>query len=75
MAAACRCARRARVESGAGGVRAALVRRFWTTGSGEVFRARYASVADLSWLDQPAALIAATRAFSYQPWPAADDRR
>jgi hypothetical protein len=40
----------------------------------EVFRARYASVADLSWLDAPPTLIAAKRVFFYQLWPAADDR-
>ena len=40
----------------------------------EVFRAQYASVADLSWLDEPPTLIAAKRVFFYQLWPAADDR-
>lgn len=40
----------------------------------EAFRARYAAVADLSWLDQPPILIAAKRVFFYQLWPAADDR-
>jgi hypothetical protein len=40
----------------------------------EPFRARYASVADLSWLDQPPTLIAAKRVFFYQLWPPADDR-
>jgi hypothetical protein len=40
----------------------------------ETFRARYASVADLSWLDEPATLIAARRVFFYQISPRADDR-
>jgi hypothetical protein len=40
----------------------------------EAFRARYASVADLSWLDEPPTLIAGKRVFFYQLWPAADDR-
>jgi hypothetical protein len=38
----------------------------------ETFRARYGSVADLSWLDKPPTLIAAKRVFFYQVWPAAD---
>jgi len=38
------------------------------------FRARYAPVADLSWLDAPPTLIAARRVFFYQIWPPADDR-
>ena len=38
-----------------------------------VFRARYASVADLS-CGSTADLIAAKRVFFYQLWPAADDR-
>jgi hypothetical protein len=41
----------------------------------EPFRARYASVADLSWLDDPPTLIAAKRVFFYQLWPDANDRR
>jgi asparagine N-glycosylation enzyme membrane subunit Stt3 len=40
----------------------------------EPFRARYGSVADLSWLDEPPTLIAAKRVFFYQLWPRADDR-
>ncbi len=40
----------------------------------EAFRGRYASVADLSWLDEPPTLIAAKRVFFYQIWPLADDR-
>ena len=40
----------------------------------EAFRARYASVSDLSWLDEPPALIAAKRVFFYQLWPPPDDR-
>jgi dolichyl-phosphate-mannose-protein mannosyltransferase len=40
----------------------------------EAFRARYAAVADLSWLDGPPTLIAARRVFFYQLWPPVDDR-
>jgi len=40
----------------------------------QAFRARYGSVADLSWLDKPPTLIAAKRVFFYQLWPAVSDR-
>ena len=40
----------------------------------EAFRAQYAAVADLSWLDGPPTLIAAKRVFFYQLWPPVDDR-
>jgi hypothetical protein len=40
----------------------------------EAFRARYASVSDLSWLDEPPTMIAAKRVFFYQLWPPPDDR-
>jgi len=40
----------------------------------ETFRARYAPVTDLSWLDAPPTLIAARRVFFYQLWPPTDDR-
>jgi hypothetical protein len=40
----------------------------------EAFRARYASVADLSWLDQPPIGIAAKRVFFYQLWPPGNPR-
>lgn len=40
----------------------------------EPFRARYAPVADISWLDQPPTLIAAKRVFFYQMWPGEADR-
>lgn len=40
----------------------------------EAFRARYGSVADLSWLDEPPTLIAARRVFFYQIWPRAGNR-
>jgi 4-amino-4-deoxy-L-arabinose transferase-like glycosyltransferase len=43
-------------------------------GEREAFRARYAPVADVSWLDRPPTLIAAKRVFFYQLWPPADDR-
>ena len=39
----------------------------------EAFRARYGSVADLSWLDRRPTLIAAKRVFFYQIRPRADD--
>ena len=34
----------------------------------EVFRARYATVSDLSWLDEPPTLLAAKRVYFYQLW-------
>ena len=36
----------------------------------DVFRARYSAVADLSWLDRPATLVAADSVYFYQLWPA-----
>lgn len=35
----------------------------------DVFRSRYAAVADVSWLDAPPVLLAAKRVYFYQLWP------